>query len=48
MNGGSGGVGAVSIGISEPLVLIILIVAALFVGFVGWKLLKLILAAISG
>jgi hypothetical protein len=48
MNEGSGGLGAVSIGISEPIVLILLIVAVLLVAFVGWKLVKLILAAIAG
>ena len=48
MNEGSGGLGAVSAGISEPIVLIVLIVVGLLVAFVGWKLLKLILAAIAG
>ena len=54
MNEGSGGLGAVSIGISEPIVLviliilIILIVLAVLVAFGGWKLLKLVLAAIAG
>ena len=48
MNEGSGGLGAVSIGISEPIVLILLIVLAVVVAFGGWKLLKLILAAIAG
>jgi hypothetical protein len=48
MNEGSGGLGAVSAGISEPIVLIVLIVLALLVAFGGWKLLKLVLAAISG
>ena len=48
MNEGSGGLGAVSAGISEPIVLIILVVLAVLVAFVGWKLLKLILAAIAG
>ena len=48
MNEGSGGFGAVSIGISEPIMLIILVVVALLVAFVGWKLVKLILAAIAG
>ena len=48
MTQGSGGFGAVSVGISEPIVLIILIVVVLLVAFVGWKLLKLILAAIAG
>ena len=48
MNQGSGGLGAVSAGISEPIVLIILIVVGLLVAFVGWKLVKLILAAIAG
>ena len=48
MNEGSGGFGAVSAAISEPIVLIILIVVGLLVAFVGWKLLKLILAAIAG
>lgn len=48
MNEGSGGLGAVSIGISEPIVLIVLIVLAVLVAFGGRKLLKLVLAAISG
>jgi hypothetical protein len=48
MNEGSGGLGAVSIGISKPIVLIVLVVAVLLVGLVGWKLVKLILAAIAG
>jgi hypothetical protein len=48
MNEGSGGFGAVSAGISEPIILILLVVLAVIVGFVGWKLLKLILAAIAG
>ena len=48
MNQGSGGLGAVSAGISEPIVLIILVVVGLLVAFVGWKLVKLILAAIAG
>jgi hypothetical protein len=48
MNEGSGGLGAVSIGISEPMVLIILAVLALLLALVGWKLVKLILAAITG
>ena len=48
MNEGSGGIGAVSSGISEPIVLIILIVLAVLVAFGGWKLLKLVLAAIAG
>ena len=45
---GSGGLGAVSIGISEPLVMIILAVVAVIAVFGGWKLLKLVMAAISG
>ena len=48
MNEGSGGFGAVSAGISEPIVLIVLIVLAVLAVFGGWKLLKLVLAAISG
>ena len=48
MNEGSGGIGAVSAGISEPIVLMVLIVVGLLVAFVGWKLVKLILAAIAG
>jgi hypothetical protein len=48
MNEGSGGFGAVSIGISEPIALIILVLLGLLVLFVGWKLVKLILAAIAG
>ena len=78
MNEGSGGLGAVSAGISEPIVdavenvlearmifggltpdisgvafavsviKTILIVVGLLVAFVGWKLVKLILAAIAG
>jgi len=48
MNEGSGGFGAVSAGISEPIVLILLVVLAVVVAFAGWKLVKLILAAIAG
>ena len=48
MNNGSGGFGAVSVGISEPIVLIILVALVLIVAFVGWKLVKLILAALAG
>jgi hypothetical protein len=48
MNEGSGGFGAVSAGLSEPVVLIVLIVVVLLVAFAGWKLVKLILAAIAG
>ena len=48
MNQGSGGLGAVSIGISEPMVVIILVAVVLLVAFVGWKLVKLILAALAG
>jgi hypothetical protein len=48
MNEGSGGLGAVSIGISEPILLIILVVLALLLALVGWKVVKLILAAIAG
>ena len=47
MNEGSGGFGAVSVGISEPIVLIILVALVLIVAFVGWKLVKLILAALA-
>ena len=48
MNEGSGGLGAVSAGISHLIVLIILMVVGLLVAFVGWKLVKLTLAAIAG
>ena len=48
MNSGSGGLGAVSIGISEPIVMVLLILLAVLVAFGGWKLLKLLLAAIGG
>jgi hypothetical protein len=48
MNEGSGGIGAVSIGISDPIVLIVLIVLAVLVVFGGWKLWKLVMAAIAG
>ena len=48
MTQGSGGLGAVSIGISEPIVLFILMAVVVLVAFVGWKLLKLLLAAIAG
>ena len=41
---GSGGLGAVSIGISE----IVLIPVLLLVAFVAWKLAKLIWAALAG
>ena len=42
-NTGSGGLGAISIGISEPLLLLILLVVL----FVVWKLTKLLWAAFS-
>ena len=48
MNEGSGGLGAVSAGLSEPVVLIVLIAVVLLVAFAGWKLVKLILAALAG
>ena len=48
MNEGGGGIGAISIGISEPIVLIILILLAVVVVFGGWKLVKLLLAVIGG
>jgi hypothetical protein len=48
MNEGSGGLGAVSIGISEPIVLVLLVLLVLIIAFVGWKLVKLILAAFAG
>ena len=47
MNGG-GGFGAVSIGISEPLAWLILVVILALVALGGWKLVKLVWAAFSG
>ena len=48
MSVGSGGLGAVSIGLNEPIVLALLILLAVVVAFGGWKLLKLLFAAIGG
>jgi hypothetical protein len=42
---GSGGLGAVSIGLSEPLLILIVVVLVLFV---VWKVVKLIWAAFLG
>ena len=48
MNEGSGGIGAVSVGIGEPIVLGLLILIALVLVFGAWKLVKLLFAAIGG
>ena len=45
---GSGGIGAVSIGLSEPFVVILLLAVVVVVGFGVWKLAKLLWAAFSG
>jgi hypothetical protein len=45
---GSGGLGAVSAGVSELLVWFLLAVAVLFAVLGVWKLIKLLLAAMSG
>lgn len=41
---GSGGIGAVSVGISGPLLLLVILVVAVLLGFGVWKLIKLLLA----
>jgi hypothetical protein len=45
---GSGGIGAVSVGISEPVVWLVLLLIVALVIFGGWKLAKLVWAAFSG
>ena len=45
MNTGSGGIGAVSVGIPGDLVAVAVLAVAVFV---GWKVVKLIWAAFSG
>ena len=45
---GSGGLGAVSIGISEPLFYVLALIVLLLVFGGGWKLVKLFWAAFSG
>jgi hypothetical protein len=45
---GSGGVGAVSIGVAEPVVLLVIVAVVLLLGFGLWKLVKLLLAVSSG
>ena len=41
---GSGGFGAVSAGIAEPLVLLVILVLVVLLGFGLWKVVKLLLA----
>ncbi len=41
---GSGGIGAVSVGISGPLLLLIVLAVVVLLGFGVWKLIKLLLA----
>jgi hypothetical protein len=45
---GSGGIGAVSIGIAEPVVLLVILAVLVLLGFGLWKLVKLLLAVSSG
>lgn len=45
---GSGGLGTVSVGISEPLFYLLALVVLLLVIGGGWKLVKLFWAAFSG
>lgn len=44
----SGGIGAVSAGLSETIVEAIVILLVLVVAFVGWKLLKVALTLLKG
>lgn len=44
----SGGIGAVSVGLSEPILEAIIIVLVLAIAFVGWKLLKMALTMLKG
>ena len=48
MNEVSGGIGAVSIALSEPVLLLILLVVVLFASVGVWKLAKLLWLALSG
>ena len=48
MGEGSGGLGAVSVGITHPLALLVLVLLAIVVLFGAWKLVKLLLAVIGG
>ncbi len=45
---GSGGIGAVSIGIAEPVVLLVILAVLVLLGFGLWKLVKLLLAVSGG
>lgn len=44
----SGGIGAISAGISETVVAVILLVLVLLLGFGAWKLWKLLMVAFRG
>jgi hypothetical protein len=44
---GAGGLGAISVDISHPLALLILLAILLIVGFGAWKLVKLLWAIFS-
>jgi hypothetical protein len=48
MNEGSGGIGAVSVNISHPIALMVLILLVVVLAFGGWKLLKALFAASGG
>jgi hypothetical protein len=41
---GSGGIGAVSVGISESVVLLVIVLLVLLVAVAGWKLVKVLWA----
>ena len=44
----SGGIGAVSAGLSEPVLEAVIILLVLVIAFVGWKLLKVALTMLKG
>lgn len=41
---GSGGIGAVSVGISHPVVIVVILLLVILLALAGWKLLKVLWA----
>jgi hypothetical protein len=44
---GSGGIGAVSVGISHPVVIMVILLLAVLVAITGWKLVKMLWAMLG-
>jgi len=44
---GSGGIGAVSVGISHPLVIVVILLLVVLVAMTGWKLVKILWAMLE-